>query len=372
MERTLAVILAADVASYSRLVAADEEGTLAILRTYRTTIADLVAEHGGRIFNAAGDSVVVEFRSAVQAVRAGVAIQRALNRRNADLEAGRRLEFRIGINLGDVVTDDDNLLGDGVNIAARLQEIAAPAGICISGQDTPEHFAEAIEWNRRAIALDPNFARAHMMLARTLYSRCFHGLSDDVARDGEELCEAAEQAISLDSHDPYSNYALCLARFVQHKGQLAVEAAQRAIDLNPNLALAHMALGWSRIFAGHFAAALEPLSMAMRLSPNDPLTYLFLNRIALVHYHLGNHDEAIRCSERSLSIRRGYFNRVVLLASLGQRGRGEETGELVAETMESAPADLSGYWRAFAPYVRDSDYRHFIDGLRKSGMPIDF
>lgn len=585
LERTLAVILAADVASYSRLVAADEEGTLAILRTYRTTIGDLVAEHGGRIFNTAGDSVVVEFHSAVQAVRAAVAIQRALNRRNADLEAWRRLEFRIGINLGDVVTDDDNLLGDGVNIAARLQEIAAPAGICISGglreqiegkldfpmlslgekrlkniprpvhvhqvdwrlrgmsepistssplvlpdkpsiavlpfvnmsgdpeqeyfadgltediitalslyrwffviarnssfaykgravnasqigrelgvryivegsvrrsgtrirvtgqlieadtgvhlwahrydreisdifeiqdeltqhvvgaiepeimigesrrasqrgtqnldayechmrgtwlhnfQDSPEHFAEAIEWNRRAIALDPNFARAHMMLARTLYSRCFHGLSDDVARDGEELCEAAEQAISLDSHDPYSNYALCLARFVQHRGLQAVEAAQRAIDLNPNLALAHMALGWSRIFAGHFAAALEPLRMAMRLSPNDPLTYLFLNRIALVHYHLGNHDEAIRCSERSLSIRRGYFNRVVLLASLGQCGRGEETGDLVAETMESAPADLAGYWRAFAPYVRDSDYRHFIDGLRKSGMPIDF
>src|SRR5262249_29205003 len=90
-------------------------------------------EHGGRIFGSAGDSVVAEFQSAVQAVRAAIAIQRGLGRRNADLAEGRRMEFRIGVNLGDVVAEGDELLGAGVNVAARLQEVAEPGGICISG-----------------------------------------------------------------------------------------------------------------------------------------------------------------------------------------------------------------------------------------------
>ena len=129
MERKLAVILAADVAGYSRLVAADEEGALATLATYSATISSLVNEHGGRIFGAAGDSLVAEFQSAVQAVRAAVAIQRNLERRNADLAPERRMQFRIGLNLGDVVVDGGNLLGDGVNVAARLQQVAQPTDI---------------------------------------------------------------------------------------------------------------------------------------------------------------------------------------------------------------------------------------------------
>jgi adenylate cyclase len=133
MERRLAAILAADVAGYSRMVAEDEEGTLQTLGAYRAAISDLVTEHIGRIFGTAGDSVVVEFASAVQAVRAAVAIQRALKRRNADLPERRRIEFRIGLNLGDVIVEGSDLLGDGVNIAARLQEVAAPAGICLAG-----------------------------------------------------------------------------------------------------------------------------------------------------------------------------------------------------------------------------------------------
>ena len=133
ISRRLAAILAADVAGYSRLMAADEEGTLRTLAAYRCTIGELIAEHGGRIFGTAGDSVIADFSSPVQAVRSAVAIQRALHRRNADLVQDRRMDFRIGINLGDVVADGQDLLGDGVNIAARLEGVAAPGGICISG-----------------------------------------------------------------------------------------------------------------------------------------------------------------------------------------------------------------------------------------------
>jgi adenylate cyclase len=130
--RRLAAILAADVAGYSRLMSADEEATLRTLDGYRRTISDLISEHAGRIFGTAGDSVIAEFNSAVQAVRAAVAIQRSLDRHNADLPQDRRMEFRIGINLGDVMADGNNLL-DGVNVAARLEGVAEPRGICISG-----------------------------------------------------------------------------------------------------------------------------------------------------------------------------------------------------------------------------------------------
>jgi TolB-like protein/class 3 adenylate cyclase len=133
MTRRLAAILAADVVGYSRLMAADEEGTLATLSTYRGVIDGLVGEHQGRVFGSAGDSVIAEFGSAVHAVRCAVAIQRAVHRRNADLGGPQRMELRIGVSLGDIIVENDNLFGDGVNVAARLEEVAEPADICISG-----------------------------------------------------------------------------------------------------------------------------------------------------------------------------------------------------------------------------------------------
>src|SRR5918995_3701614 len=131
--RKLAVILAADVAGYSRLMAADEEGTLAALNARRQVIDGLIAGHHGRIFTTAGDSVMAEFASAVEAVRCAAAIQEELARRNADLPQARRMLFRVGVNLGDVMVGGDNLFGDGINVAARLESAAEPGGICISG-----------------------------------------------------------------------------------------------------------------------------------------------------------------------------------------------------------------------------------------------
>jgi adenylate cyclase len=131
--RKLAVIFAADVAGYSRLMAADEEGTLATLNARRQAIDELIGRHHGRIFTTAGDSVMAEFASAVEAVRCAVAIQQENERRNADLPEPRRMRLRVGVNLGDVMVGGANLLGDGVNVAARLEGVAEPGGICISG-----------------------------------------------------------------------------------------------------------------------------------------------------------------------------------------------------------------------------------------------
>ena len=131
--RHLAAILAADVAGYTRLMSEDEEGTLAGLRAWRHQVADpRIRQHRGRIIKSTGDGFLVEFQSVVDAVRCAVEMQREMAERNSDMPPERRLEFRIGINLGDIVAEDHDIFGDGVNVAARLEALAEPAGLCVS------------------------------------------------------------------------------------------------------------------------------------------------------------------------------------------------------------------------------------------------
>jgi class 3 adenylate cyclase len=131
--RRLAAILAADVAGYSRLMAADEEGTLERLKALRRELVDpKIAEHKGRIVKTTGDGLLVEFASVVDAVRCAVAVQQAMPERNTGVAADNRIEQRIGINLGDVIVEGDDLYGDGVNIAARIEALADAGAICIS------------------------------------------------------------------------------------------------------------------------------------------------------------------------------------------------------------------------------------------------
>jgi adenylate cyclase len=126
-------VLAADVAGYSRLMGTDEEGTLARLKAARKTAVDpAIASHRGRIVKTTGDGMLVEFASAVDAVRCSVDVQRAMAAQNADIPQEVRIEFRIGIHVGDIIIDDNDIFGDGVNISARLEGIAEPGGVCIS------------------------------------------------------------------------------------------------------------------------------------------------------------------------------------------------------------------------------------------------
>jgi adenylate cyclase len=132
LERKLVAILAADVASYSRLMEIDEEGTLATLSAFRLVTDRLISRYEGRICGTAGDSILAAFGSALAAVQCAVEIQNELAHSNNDLEKDRRMQFRIGINVGDVMLKDGDIFGDGVNIAARLEGLADPGGICIS------------------------------------------------------------------------------------------------------------------------------------------------------------------------------------------------------------------------------------------------
>jgi adenylate cyclase len=131
--RKLTALLGADVVGYSRLMGEDEVATIRTLTIYRDVMATLIQQHHGRVVDAPGDNLLAEFASVVDAVRCAVAIQQELKTRNTELPDHRKMEFRIGINLGDVVVEGERLYGDGVNIAARLESLAEPGGICLSG-----------------------------------------------------------------------------------------------------------------------------------------------------------------------------------------------------------------------------------------------
>jgi len=132
-QRRLAAIVAADVAGYSRLMGRDESGTLAALKALRREVIDpRIAAHGGRIVKTTGDGLLLEFPSVVDAVRCAAEVQTAMVAATAEVAEDRRIAFRIGVNLGDIILDGDDIFGDGVNIAARLEAIAEPGGLCIS------------------------------------------------------------------------------------------------------------------------------------------------------------------------------------------------------------------------------------------------
>ena len=160
VERRLAAILCADVVEYSRLMGADEEKTLAVLKSHRRELIDpLIDQHRGRIFKTTGDGMLIEFASVVDAVRCAVVVQKGMEDRNTNLPERERIRFRIGINLGDVMVDEGDMFGDGVNVAARIEALAAPGEICVSasvreqiGEKLPIGFADFGEHSVKNIA----------------------------------------------------------------------------------------------------------------------------------------------------------------------------------------------------------------------------
>ena len=178
VKRKLTTILAADVESFTRLMRENEEATLGTLSEYREVIDDLIERHDGRIFSTAGDSVLAEFGSTVEAVRCAIAFQEEVADRNTELPAERRLTFRIGLNVGDVMAKGDALYGDVINVAARLEGLADSGGICIS--------AAAFEQVKHKLSLGFEDMGAHMFWRRKPQLPCCSFCSARDASDVEE------------------------------------------------------------------------------------------------------------------------------------------------------------------------------------------
>ncbi|WP_428646109.1 adenylate/guanylate cyclase domain-containing protein [Roseibium sp.] len=186
MKRKLAAVLAADMAGYSRLMEADEEGTLARLRSHRIELIDpAIAKNQGNIIKTTGDGMLVEFQSVCDAVRCAAEVQLRMHRRNADVAADRRIEFRIGINLGDIIFEDDDIYGDGVNVAARLEQLAEVGGICVS-QAVYDQVSERLD-----IAFEDLGERTLKNIARPI--RVWQALPADEARTAEAGGAPAER-----------------------------------------------------------------------------------------------------------------------------------------------------------------------------------
>src|ERR1700761_1056080 len=221
LERKLVAILAADVASYSRLMEVDEEGTLATLSNFRLVTDRLISRHEGRICGTAGDSILAAFGSALAAVQCAVDIQNELARSNNELEKDRRMQFRIGINVGDVMLKDGDIFGDGVSIAARLEGLANPGGICISRgihdhvmKKLPFEFEDLGEQSVKNIAQPVRVYRL-LLDERASESRWSPAASlPDVEADLPSLAEAASaatvdpQAVEIEFWDSIKNSIL--------------------------------------------------------------------------------------------------------------------------------------------------------------------
>ena len=132
--RRLAAVLAADIAGYSRLMGADEEGTVRALKGHQAVILPMISEAGGRVIDTAGDGILAEFASVLAAVRCALQIQKTMEARNEGVAADKAMRFRIGVHLGDIIFDEARIYGDGINVAARLQALAEPGGVAVSGK----------------------------------------------------------------------------------------------------------------------------------------------------------------------------------------------------------------------------------------------
>jgi class 3 adenylate cyclase len=312
--RKIAAILVADVVGYSRLAGADEDRTLSRLRGLRSDLIDpAIAAHRGRIVKRTGDGALVEFRSVVDAVRCAIELQTGLVERNAGIPAERRIEFRIGVHLGDVVEEaDGDLMGDGVNIAARLEGVCEPGAICLS-EDA---------------------------------YRQIKGKLDLAVRDlgSKELKNIAE---------PIRVYSLEVGKPSQAKPAPAPAPEKSA---TPRLSMVHC-------------------GEALRLSPRDSYAFAWMTTAGIAKLHLGSYEQAAAWCRRAIEANRNYpLSNFMLGAALAQLGRIAEARSAVKAGLALAPSYAVS--RVRADWTAMSDNPAFLaqaegilEAMRKAGVP---
>src|SRR6516164_4975389 len=338
--RRLAAILAADLAGYSRLMGADEEGTLERLKAHRRQLIDpKIAEHRGRIVKTTGDGLLAEFASVVDAVRCAAEVQRGMLDREPEVPDERRIRFRIGINLGDVIAEGDDIFGDGVNVAARLEGLAEPGGICVSGM-VRDQIRDRLPYTledrgeQQALASSPEYPLAHLAKANLLRDQ----------RRCEDAIPEFEQVLAVD--------------------RSAVGVAS--------------GLGYCKFLGGGSdAEAIELQEQAIRLSPRDPSIAFSYAVIGLVHLFYSRTDEAIPWLEKARRANPKYAGpRWYLACAYGLKGELDraaaelaEAERLVGSDKYSTIARVRANGPLNTPALHDRFEGVFLVGLRKAGLP---
>ncbi len=321
--RKIAAILVSDVVGYSRLAGADEERALARLRALRSDLIDpIIAVHHGRVVKRTGDGAIVEFRSVVDAVRCAIEVQHGMIERNAGLPAERRIEFRIGIHLGDVVEESDgDLMGDGVNIAARVQGLAKPGGICLS-EDAYRH------------------VRARLDLAvKDLGPTELKNIAEPIRLYSLEVGIPAQPNPTIEPKPP------------EPKKRSA--RAPLAAGIVALLILIAGGGGW------YYFVAVRPATLSVK--PTQAAHF----SVVVLPFGLGRFDEALEDVKKAVDGGyRNIYSYVNLAAAHAFKGEMEEAKAAIAEARRLKP-DLSVKW-----LVKHKPVLQFaFDGLRKAGLP---
>jgi class 3 adenylate cyclase len=397
VERKLAAIFAADVEGYSRLMGVDEVGTLRTLSAYRVIIDRLIASDRGRIFNTAGDSLVADFASAVDAVQCAIEVQDAIAKENADRPAGEQMRFRIGIQVGDIIVQGDNLFGDAVNIAARLEALAEPGGICVSGTvrdqigtklplpftdlgdqqvkniaqpirayrvrgDTSPTVTQAEALCRRALLIAPRYTQARSLLAWVL----LRGHRPQL----QEAFTEAIAALSVDERDAWAHLTHGIALWRMRRLGEADQAFRRAVDFNPNFALAHAFLGCPLATRGADEEAIRSAERALRLSPIDGLVSAYASfALVFAHFAGARYADGVIWARKLIDKQpENLVANYLLIAACAMQKDSAATAEALASLLRLRP-DFSLTWVSGTTPLIGEVADRVLEGLRTAGVP---
>jgi class 3 adenylate cyclase/Flp pilus assembly protein TadD len=367
-ERRLAAILAADIVNYSGLMEADEVGTLATIRILRSKLIEpQIANHRGRIVKLMGDGALCEFASVVDAVACAVAIQKAMAEPQQNVPESEGVRFRIGVNLGDIVVEDDgDLYGDGVNVAARLEQLAEPGGILISGT--------AYDHLQGKLDCSVSFVGERVLKNIIRPVRVYHVGWQRQPVDEQERLSAkpglpnlATIAVlpSLDPEDAVAHAILADVLIFAGRPEEGAAKLAAALRINPNHADAWTFLGQLRAFEGSAVEGIDYLRKALRLNPYPPGWYYWL--LGLAQYAAGRYEDAADTLRHEAT--RGLGSQRILAAALAQLGRLDEAKAEAGQFLASHPHFSMQHWADTQPFRHETDRQHFIDGYVKAGLP---
>jgi tetratricopeptide (TPR) repeat protein len=329
---------------------ADEVGTARTLREHRVVTDALVAKHGGRIVKTTGDGVLLEFPSVVDAVECAVAVQAVMAERNEGVPAERLMLFRIGINLGDILIEGDDILGDGVNIAARIENECEPGGVCLSDDAYRQVRGKTL------LAFDDLGERSLKNIDQPVRLYAVRSASFST----EPTLAVGEKPLPLP-------WAAMASAYMVGDSETEIEMADRAVALNPNSFDAWLNRGWVCRVAGLLEEALHSFERANRMSPIDPQLYRSFAGMGYAFIELGRFDEAIVTGKKAQRKNSSFLPTYRCLASaFAHLGRDAEAREAAAHLLELDHAFTISGWMSRGG---QSNAKLLIEGLRKAGLP---
>src|SRR5467141_4040607 len=352
VQRRLAAILAADVAGYSRLMGADEEGTLAALKELRRGLADpKIKEHRGRIVKTTGDGLLVEFASVVDAMRCAVEVQQGMAERNAGVPEERRIQFRIGINLGDIIKDGRDIYGDGVNVAARLEALAEPGGICVN-RVVRDQVRDKLDF-----AFEDAGEQRVKNIARPL--RVYHVRPGQVA---DEEMSTAQPPLALPDKP-----SLAVLPFTNMSGDPEQEFVSDGIAEDVITALSrHPSLF---VIARNSTFTYKGRAVDVKQVGRDlGVRYVLEGGLRKAGNRIRVTAQLVEAAEQAIRANPDFpVSRFWLPAALGQLGRTAEAREALEKAIAIGPRLFDVYVRQQVAPFRPEDYAHMLEGMRKAG-----